>query len=369
MADPDSRAGVRYVDPALLAFVERVHTGHDPALARAFDAPAAEGMPQIQVSPSEGKLLGLFLRMIRARKVVEVGTLAGYSAIHIARALPEDGKLYTVEYEPKHAEVARANIEAAGLSQRVEVRVGAGNEVLPSSPRAARSTRCSSTPTNRATPSMRRGRAQPAKGRAPARRQQLLLRQAARRRRQRARDAPLSRRASGRVRQRLRADSGWFGRRYQTLEAQTREVVGESCRRPLDKTAVGSAPAVSRLTGSLRTFQTPLTERRCPCTFGLDRRRPPGKAATTLGNFQVSEPTRTIRRLAIVNRGEAAMRCIRTVKSLRASEGSDLRVVALYTGGRSRRAVRAPRRPRDPAQAASDAGGELPRPRPPAARR
>lgn len=131
MADPNSRAGVRYVDPALLAFVERVHTAHDLALGRAFDAPAAEGMPQIQVSPSEGKLLGLFLRMVSARKVVEVGTLAGYSAIHMARALPEGGKLYTIEYEPKHAAVARANIEAAGLSSRVDVRVGAGSEVLP----------------------------------------------------------------------------------------------------------------------------------------------------------------------------------------------------------------------------------------------
>ena len=131
MADPTSRAGVRYVDPALLAFVERVHAAHDPALERAFKAPAAEGMPEIQVAPSEGKLLGLLLRLIGARKVVEVGTLAGYSALHMARALPEDGKLYTIEFEPKHAEVARANLAAAGLASRVEIRVGPGNEVLP----------------------------------------------------------------------------------------------------------------------------------------------------------------------------------------------------------------------------------------------
>jgi caffeoyl-CoA O-methyltransferase len=130
MADPDSRAGVRYVDPALLAFVERVHAGHDPALARAFTAPEAEGMPQIQVSPSEGKLLGLLVRMVSARKVVEVGTLAGYSALHIARALPEDGKLYTIEVDPKHAAVARRNLEAAGLAARVEVRLGTGHDEL-----------------------------------------------------------------------------------------------------------------------------------------------------------------------------------------------------------------------------------------------
>jgi caffeoyl-CoA O-methyltransferase len=130
MADPTSRTGTRYVDPELLAFVERVHVPHDPALQRAFDAPAAQGMPQIQVAPSEGKLLGLLLRLIGARKVVELGTLAGYSAIHIARALPPDGKLYTIEIDPRHAEIARANIAAAGLAERVEVRLGAGLEVL-----------------------------------------------------------------------------------------------------------------------------------------------------------------------------------------------------------------------------------------------
>jgi len=130
MADPTSRSGSRYVDPQLLAFVERVHAAHDPALQRAFDAPAKEGMPQIQVAPSEGKLLGLLLRLIGARKVVELGTLAGYSAIHIARALPPDGKLYTIEIDPRHAEIARANIAAAGLAERVEVRLGGGMQVL-----------------------------------------------------------------------------------------------------------------------------------------------------------------------------------------------------------------------------------------------
>src|SRR5262245_174287 len=124
MADPTSRAGVRYVDPALIAYLDRVHVAHDAALAQAFGAPAAHGMPEIQVAPAEGKLLGLLVRLCGARKVIEVGTLAGYSAIHIGRALPAGGKLYTLEIEPKHAEVARANIAAAGLQDRIEVRLG-----------------------------------------------------------------------------------------------------------------------------------------------------------------------------------------------------------------------------------------------------
>jgi caffeoyl-CoA O-methyltransferase len=130
MADPSSRSGTRYIDPAILAFVERVHVPHDAALTRAFEAPSTEQMPQIQVSPSEGKLLGSLVRMIGARKVVELGTLAGYSAIHIGRALPDDGKLYTIEIDPRHAAIARANIEAAGLADRVEVLVGGGVEML-----------------------------------------------------------------------------------------------------------------------------------------------------------------------------------------------------------------------------------------------
>ncbi|HUJ62912.1 MAG TPA: O-methyltransferase [Kofleriaceae bacterium] len=129
MADSSSRAGERYVSPAILDYVNRVHAGHDPALAQAFAVP--DGIPAIQVGPSEGKLLELLLRMIGARKVVEVGTLVGYSAIHIARALPEGGHLWSVEYEAKHAELARANIAKAGLASRVTVQVGAGRDVLP----------------------------------------------------------------------------------------------------------------------------------------------------------------------------------------------------------------------------------------------
>jgi caffeoyl-CoA O-methyltransferase len=131
MADQSSRTGARYADPAILEYAERVHAAHDSGLRRAFDAPASANMPAIQVSSSEGKLLGLFLRMIGARRVVEVGTLAGYSAIRMARAMPDDGKLYTLELDPHHAEVARGNIAAAGLADRVEVRVGRALELLP----------------------------------------------------------------------------------------------------------------------------------------------------------------------------------------------------------------------------------------------
>jgi caffeoyl-CoA O-methyltransferase len=131
MADATSRAGARYADAAILRFVEGVHAAHDAALERAFAAPEAHGMPAIQVAPSEGKLLGLIMQLAGASKVVEVGTLAGYSAIRIARALPRGGMLYSLEIDPMHAEVARANIEAAGLAERVEVRVGPGAELLP----------------------------------------------------------------------------------------------------------------------------------------------------------------------------------------------------------------------------------------------
>jgi len=129
MADQDSREGKRYTSPAILDYVDRTHAAHDAGLARAFAVP--EGIPAIQVGPSEGKLLGLLLRLANATKVVEVGTLVGYSAIHMARALPAGGMLWTVEFEPKHAEVARANLAAAGVADRATVVVGAGRDVLP----------------------------------------------------------------------------------------------------------------------------------------------------------------------------------------------------------------------------------------------
>jgi caffeoyl-CoA O-methyltransferase len=89
-------------------------------------------MPAIQLGPSEARLVELLLRIAGARKAVEIGTLAGYSAIRIARALGDGGQLWSVEYDPKHVAVARENLTAAGLSAGVTVVEGAGLEVLPS---------------------------------------------------------------------------------------------------------------------------------------------------------------------------------------------------------------------------------------------
>lgn len=129
MADSASRGGSRYAGPEVLDYVHRVHVPHDAGLARAFAVP--DDMPAIQVGPSDGKLIALLLRLAGARKVVEVGTLAGYSATHMARALPVDGHLWSIEYEERHAEVARANLAAAGVGDRATVHVGAGRDVLP----------------------------------------------------------------------------------------------------------------------------------------------------------------------------------------------------------------------------------------------
>jgi predicted O-methyltransferase YrrM len=103
----------------------------DAALDAALAANAAAGLPSIDVSPPQGKLLNFFARMIGARRILEIGTLGGYSTIWLARALPPAGKLVTLEFSPVHAEVARRNIAAAGLADKVEVRVGPALETLP----------------------------------------------------------------------------------------------------------------------------------------------------------------------------------------------------------------------------------------------
>jgi caffeoyl-CoA O-methyltransferase len=130
MADSDSRQGARYGSGEVLTFVEKVHAGHDAGLAAAYAAPEREKMPAIQVAPSEGKLLELLMKMIGARRVVELGTLAGYSTIRLARGLAAGGRLWTIELDPRHAEVARKNLLVAGVADRVEVCVGRGTEVL-----------------------------------------------------------------------------------------------------------------------------------------------------------------------------------------------------------------------------------------------
>ena len=102
----------------------------DPARA-ACEASAAAGLPKHEVSPPQGKLLYLLARMAGARAILELGTLGGYSTIWLAHALPHDGHLVTVEADDEYAAVARANIERAGLSDRVDLRVGPALEILP----------------------------------------------------------------------------------------------------------------------------------------------------------------------------------------------------------------------------------------------
>ena len=97
---------------------------HDEVLRAALDESDAAGLPAVAISPLEGRLLQSLARMIGARRILEIGTLGGYSTIWMARALPPDGRLVTLELDPHHAAVARRNIERAGLGDRVEVRVG-----------------------------------------------------------------------------------------------------------------------------------------------------------------------------------------------------------------------------------------------------
>lgn len=104
--------------------------GTDQALIAALAANAAAGLPDIDVSAAQGRMLHLLARMSGARRILEVGTLGGYSTIELARALPQGGRLLTLEIDPHHAEVARANIAQAGLSECVEVRVGAALDTL-----------------------------------------------------------------------------------------------------------------------------------------------------------------------------------------------------------------------------------------------
>jgi predicted O-methyltransferase YrrM len=103
----------------------------DPALDAALAASAAAGLPPINVAPNQGKLLHLLARIQGARRILEIGTLGGYSTIWLARALPPGGRLVTLEADPRHAEVARANLARAGLAGVAEVRVGRAADTLP----------------------------------------------------------------------------------------------------------------------------------------------------------------------------------------------------------------------------------------------
>ncbi len=102
----------------------------DQALDAALERSDAAGLPQINVAPNQGKLLHLIARIHGARRILEIGTLGGYSTIWLARALPPDGQLITLEVEPKHAEVAQSNIERAGLAGVVTIRLGRAADTL-----------------------------------------------------------------------------------------------------------------------------------------------------------------------------------------------------------------------------------------------
>lgn len=104
---------------------------NDPILEAAVEGSIAAGLPAISVSPNQGKLLQILAQIVAAQSILEIGTLGGYSTIWLARALPADGRLITLEVDPKHAEVARLNIARAGLQNLVEVRIGDALKTLP----------------------------------------------------------------------------------------------------------------------------------------------------------------------------------------------------------------------------------------------
>jgi predicted O-methyltransferase YrrM len=112
-------------------FVAATVVSHDEDLQAALEAAEVSGLPSIQVSPPQGKLLQMLVRLLGARTVLEFGTLGGYSSILMARALGAGGRLITLEANPDYAEVARASIERAGLADLVEVLVGPALEALP----------------------------------------------------------------------------------------------------------------------------------------------------------------------------------------------------------------------------------------------
>jgi len=120
------------------AYINALLVPSDPALDAALASSTAAGLPAINVAPNQGKLLHLLARIHGARSVLEIGTLGGYSTIWLARALPPGGKVVTLEADPKHAEVARANLARADLAAVVEVRVGPALDTLPQIAREGR---------------------------------------------------------------------------------------------------------------------------------------------------------------------------------------------------------------------------------------
>ena len=111
-------------------YIENLFAPQDAALEAALRESQRAGLPEIQVSPNEGKLLQLLAEVTGARRVLEIGTLGGYSAINLVRGMAEDGTLISLEIDERHAEVARQNVERAGLGEKVEVQVGDARKLL-----------------------------------------------------------------------------------------------------------------------------------------------------------------------------------------------------------------------------------------------
>ena len=123
MSDALWRQVDSYIDQSLLS--------HDAALELALQDSEAAGLPAIAVSPAQGKFLSILAQAIAARRILEIGTLGGYSSIWLARALPADGRLLSLEAAPLHVEVAQRNIVRAGLADKVEIRLGRALDLLP----------------------------------------------------------------------------------------------------------------------------------------------------------------------------------------------------------------------------------------------
>lgn len=116
---------------AVDSYISETVVPSDAALDAALEASIKAELPAIAVTPNQGKLLHIFARLVNARRILEIGTLGGYSTIWLARALPDDGRLISLELNPKHAEVARGSIDRAGLTRKVEVKLGKALDTLP----------------------------------------------------------------------------------------------------------------------------------------------------------------------------------------------------------------------------------------------
>ncbi|HEV7157269.1 MAG TPA: O-methyltransferase [Caulobacteraceae bacterium] len=116
---------------ALDRYIDDLFAPEDSALTAALTESKAAGLPAIQISAGQGKFLYLLAKLVGAQRILELGTLGGYSTIWLARALGADGKLVSLEFEPRHAQVARANLARAGLAAKAEVIVGAALDTLP----------------------------------------------------------------------------------------------------------------------------------------------------------------------------------------------------------------------------------------------